>query len=83
VLKVPDVVDRLVELATSHEKKLVVKESCWCLSKTTAGSSQQIQMVMKNDEQIANLITLSQRPEPDVKKNQKSLFFLWDVATNF
>ncbi len=66
VLEVPGIVDKLVELATNHQNRTIVRESCWCLSNITAGNPLQVQMVMKNHDQIKSLMQLHERTEPEV-----------------
>jgi hypothetical protein len=74
VLEVPDIVDKLVELATNHQKRVVIRESCWCLSNIADGNSEPIQMVMKNSDQIRSLMELAQRTEPEVRKEVLWIF---------
>jgi len=74
VLEVPGVVDKLVELATTHQNRTVVRESCWCLSNITAGNPLQVQMVMKDHDQIKSLMQIHQRPEPEIIKEVLWIF---------
>lgn len=68
MLKVSDIVERLVGLATSHEKRAIVKEACWCLSNITAGNPEQIEMLIKNQEQVTDLMKLSKHSHSEVKE---------------
>ncbi len=63
MLNVPDIVEKLVEVATNHQRKPIVKKSCSVLSIITAGNTDKIQMVFKNPDQIKSLMSLSQKPE--------------------
>jgi len=72
--EVPDVVNKLVELATSHPNRTVVRESCWCLSNIAAGNPPQVQLVMKDHDQISRLMKITERSEPEIIKEVLWIF---------
>jgi len=74
VLEAPDVVEKLVELATTHQNRTVVRESCWCLSNIAAGNPRQVQLVMKDHDQISRLMKITQRSEPEIIKEVLWIF---------
>jgi len=66
LLLCPEFLPKLFE-TTTHSKKIFRKEAFWAISNITAGTTEQIEMIIKNEDFVKRLKTAVELEEPDVK----------------
>lgn len=61
------VLDHLTQLLTHHHK-IIRMETCWIISNITAGTSSQLDKVIRNDQILSKLIHICTQDHIDVKR---------------